>query len=495
MPASELPAFLDGRPKRLLIGGKWVEPRSGKTFPSINPSTGEVIAELAEGETEDVDRAVAAARAAFEGPWGRLRPAERQGLLWALAEAVQAAYDELRLLESLDMGAPIGRRSSSPGPAWEAEVLRYFAGWATKLQGETIPNSAPGSVLAYTVREPVGVVAAIVPWNKPISNAIWKIAPALAAGCTLVLKPAEDAGLAALRIGELLTGVGLPDGVVNIVTGYGHTVGAALAGHPGVDKVAFTGSTAVGQQILRASAGNLKRVTLELGGKSPTVVLADADLSQAVRGAALSVFTNSGQVCCAGTRIFVERPVYDEFVEGLSAFADGLTVGNSLDPQTRIGPLVSQKQLTRVAGYLELGRREGARTTAGGGRIETGQLADGYFIAPTVLVDVQDEMRVVREEIFGPVACVLPFDSLDEVTARANDTTFGLSAGIWTRDVGKAHRLAQQLQAGTVWVNTLLLLDPAVPFGGYKMSGWGREMGQAGLDGYLNRKSIWINTD
>ena len=487
--------FLDGRPKELLIGGEWVPAASGKTFPSVNPSTGQVVAELAEGDAEDANRAVAAARQAFdEGPWRTMKPAQRQSIVWALADAVEANFAELRHLEAVDMGLPIGR-SPGAGAAQAVEVLRYFAGWATKIHGETLPNSMPWSILTYTLKEPVGVVASIIPWNSPISNVLWKVAPVLATGCTMVLKPSEEASLVAVRIGELLADVGLPEGVVNIVTGHGSTVGATLAEHPDVDKVAFTGSTLTGQHIVRAAAGNLKRVTLELGGKSPDVVFADAELRRAVPGAAMGVFANSGQACCAGTRIFVERPIYQDFVDAASEYAGKLKVGNSLDPATRIGPIVSEKQLQRVTGYLDIGREEGARAVAGGERLEDGDLAEGYFVAPTVLVDVDDEMRVAREEIFGPVACVMPFDTIEEVAARSNATNFGLAGGVWTSDVGKAHRLAQELRTGTVWVNTYNLFDPAVPFGGYRMSGWGHECGPDAIDEYLNTKAVWIRTD
>jgi len=487
------PAFLDGHPKQLFIGGEWVPAASGRTFDSINPSTGEVIGQLADGDAADIDRAVAAARRAFEGPWRKFTPAQRQNVLLALAELVDEYVDELRFIDTFDMGAPVSRRRGGSG---SPEGLRYFAGWATKLSGETIPNSLPGSIFSYTLREPVGVVGSIIPWNNPSGMSLTKIAPVLATGCTMVLKPAEQACLSPLRLAELIQEkLDIPPGVINIVTGFGHTAGAALVAHDDVDKVAFTGSSFTGQEIVRAAAGNLKRVTLELGGKSPDVVFADANLELAVPGAGMAVFGNSGQTCVAGSRVFVERPVYEEFIERVSELARSLRVGNSLDPETQIGPLVSQGQLDRVTGYLDSARSEGAQATAGGARIVEGDLAKGYFVAPTVFRDVRDEMRIAREEIFGPVASVLPFDSVDEVARRANNTRFGLGAGCWTRDVSKAHRLAALIQSGSVWVNTYGLMDPAVPFGGYKMSGWGQELGSHSVDEYLSTKAVWINTD
>jgi aldehyde dehydrogenase (NAD+) len=486
--------LLAGGPKKLLIDGKWLPAASGKTFPSINPSNGEVLAELAEGDAPDVELAVAAARRAFEGPWSTMTPSQRQRIMWDFADLIERNREELRVLQVLDMGAPIGHKPA-PGANDPAEVLRYYAGWATKIHGETIPNSVRHSMFSYTLREPVGVVAAIVPWNNPLGNALVKIAPVLAAGCTMVLKPAEEAGLVALRLGELLCELDLPAGVVNIITGFGETAGAALAEHRDVDKVAFTGSSVTGQRIVRAATGNMKRVSLELGGKSPDIVFADADLDKAVPVAAMGVFANSGQACIAGSRIFVERKVYDDFVDGVAKFAGSLKVGPGLDPETQIGPLVSAQQLERVEGYLDLGPKEGVRTVTGGARLREGNLSNGYFIPPTVFADVSDDMRVAQEEIFGPVACMMPFDDVDEVIARSNRTDFGLGSGVWTRDAAKAHRLARSIRAGAVWVNTYGQFDPAMPFGGYKRSGWGSEFGREGLDEYLNLKSVWIDTE
>jgi aldehyde dehydrogenase (NAD+) len=486
------PAFLDGKPKQLFIDGEWLPAQSGKTFDSDNPSTGEVIVQLAEGDSADVDLAVTAARRAFEGPWSRFTPAQRQRVMLKLADLIDEHMDEFTLLDALDMGVPISLGDFGSPPA---DTLRYYAGWPTKIHGETTPNSLSNSLFTYTLKEPVGVVGSIVPWNGPLISALWKMGPVLATGCTMVLKPAEEAGLSPLLLADLVQAAGIPPGVFNVVTGFGETAGAALSGHPDVDKIAFTGSTATGQMIMRAAAGNLKRLTLELGGKSPDVIFADADIDAAVVGAGMGVFGNTGQMCIAGSRVFVERPAYEEFLSKLSTFADSLRVGNSLDPQTQIGPIVSRGQLERVTGYLDVGRSEGARATAGGARLVEGDLANGYFVPPTVFADVHDDMRITQEEIFGPVACVMPFDTIDEVIERANRTPFGLGAGVWTRDVGKVHRMARSIRAGTVWANTYGVVDPALPFGGMKMSGWGNDLGMHSLDDYLYVKAVWIGTE
>jgi aldehyde dehydrogenase (NAD+) len=484
-------SFLTGRPTQLFIDGKWVPAQSEKTFNSINPSTGQIICEVAEGDGADVDDAVAAARRAFEGPWSKFTPQQRQNVMLKFADLIEQNLDELRLIDVVDMGAPIRRTRRSNR---EVESLRYFAGWTTKIHGETVPNSQPGSVFSYTLKEPVGVCASIIAWNGPLGAALAKIAPVLATGCTTVLKPAEEASLTAIRLGELIQELDLPAGVVNIVTG-GEVVGAALAEHHDVDKVAFTGSSGTGQKIVRAAAGNLKRVSLELGGKSPDIIFADANLDAAIAGAANGVFGNSGQVCYAGTRVFVERPIYEEVIARMSDYANALVVGNSQDEETDLGPVVSQAQLDRVSGYISIGKDEGARTAAGGSRRVDGDLENGYFVSPTVFADVDDDMRIAQEEIFGPVAAILPFDSIDEVKRRANLTKFGLGGGVWTRDVGKAHQLAAAINTGVVWVNSYGLTDPAMPHGGTKMSGWGNEFSIHGLDEYLNVKAVWIRTD
>ncbi len=484
-------SFLSDQPKRMLIDGRWVEAIGGKTFKAINPATGEVLATVAEADREDIERAVKAARQAFHGAWAKVKPAERQRLLLRLADLLDANAAELAELETLNNGMPITMAKPTIGRV--TDLLRYYAGWATKIHGETIETSVPGEFFTYTLREPVGVVGAIVPWNSPLVTATWKLAPALAAGCTVVLKPAEQTPLTTLRMGELILEAGFPAGVINICPGFGPTAGAALAEHPDVDKIAFTGEYLTGQSIVKASAGNLKRVTLELGGKSPDIVFADADLDQAVPGAAWGIFRLSGQVCCAGSRLFVEQRVYDRFLSNMAEHASKIRVGNGMDPETQMGPLISKEQLERVTGYLKAGKEEGAKPVIGGSRLEGGDYTKGFFVAPTIFDHVQPGMRIAREEIFGPVLTAIPFRDLDEVVSLSNRTHYGLAGGVWTRDVRKAHRVAKALQAGVVWVNCYNVFDAAMPFGGYKMSGYGRESGVHALESYTQVKSVWMN--
>jgi aldehyde dehydrogenase (NAD+) len=477
----------------MFIDGKEVPSASGKTFNTINPATGQVLAQVAQGAAEDIDRAVRAARRAFEGPWRQWKPQDRQLAMLRLAELVEKHYDELAMLDTLDLGAPIAR--TMLGRKRAGALLRYYGGLAVSTHGETIDSSfMPGESLTYTLKEPVGVVGAINPWNGPIGMAIWKLCPVLASGCTVVLKPSELAPLSPLRLAQLCAEAGIPDGVVNVVTGLGDA-GAALAEHPGVDKIAFTGSTEVGRKIVRASAGNLKRLSMELGGKSANIVFADANLELAVPGSAMAVYMNSGQICSAGTRLFVQRPIYEEFVERVAEFAKSLRVGDPLDPQTQMGPLVSAEQLDRVCSYMQIGKDQGARAMAGGERLTAGDLANGYFVPPTLFVDVNDDMRIAREEIFGPVAAVLPFDTVEEAISRGNDSEYGLGGGVWTSDLSNAHRVSKGLRTGTVWVNCYQVLDPAVPFGGYKMSGFGRESGNEHIQEFLETKAVMIKYD
>ena len=481
------PAFLDGTVKGLFIDGQSRPALSGRSFETSNPATGEVLARVAQAGPEDIALAVASARRAFEGEWGRMKPFDRQALMLKLADLVDRHYDELALLDTLDMGAPLSR--TTMGRRRSVGMLRFYAGQATTIQGDTIANSVAGEFFSYTLKEPVGVVGAINPWNAPAGLAIWKMGPVLATGCTMVLKPAEQAPLSPLRLAELVMEAGFPPGVVNVVAGYGDA-GAALVEHPGVDKIAFTGSTEVGQKIMRAAAGTLKKLSMELGGKSPDIVFADADLDAAVPGAAMAVFSNTGQICSAGTRLYVQRPVYEEFVQRVAAHARALRVGDPLDPQTQLGPVVSAEQLDRVTGYLALGAEQGARAVTGGQRMMHGSLAQGFFVEPTVFADVKDDMRIAREEIFGPVISAMPFDTLDEVVARANDSSYGLGSGVWSRDVNTIHQVAHRLRTGTVWANCYQVMDPAVPFGGYKMSGFGRESGVEHVREYLQTKSV-----
>ena len=498
-PAStppEVASFL-AREHGLLIGGRWRPSRSGQTIESVNPATGLPLATLARGSQTDVDNAVAAARAALADPaWRDITPLRRGALLRRLAELVEEHAEELALIESLDNGKPV-TVARAVDVRTTAKLFDYFAGWPSKFEGATIPLSPRDGlrILNYTVHEPVGVVGAIVPWNFPMSMASWKLAPALAMGNTVVLKPAEETSLSTLRLAELVEQAGFPPGVVNVVTGYGNIVGAALAAHHGVDKIAFTGSTQIGRVVTMAALGNMKKVSLELGGKSPHIVLPDADPVAVAAAAADGIFFNQGQTCTAGSRLYVHSDIYDDVMSALLDRARGIVVGPGHEPATQMGPLVSARQLATVTSYVESGLAQGAVLATGGGRpAGLGEAySGGYFLEPTVLTETTHAMRVVREEIFGPVLAVMRWTEVDDLIAMANDTPYGLSAGLWTHDLAKAHRIAAAIKAGTVWINCYNLTDPASPFGGYKQSGWGREMGRGVLEQYSETKSVWVN--
>ncbi|TYR80849.1 aldehyde dehydrogenase family protein [Priestia megaterium] len=480
--------FLQGV-KQLYINGQWVDSVSGKTFQTVNPATGEKLADIAEANSEDIDRAVRAAREAFDnGPWTKLAAAERSRLIYKLADLMEENKLELAQLDTLDNGKPIRETSNADIPL-AIEHFRYFAGWATKIVGQTIP--VQGSYFNYTRHEPIGVVGQIIPWNFPLLMAAWKLGAALASGCTIVLKPAEQTPLSALYLAQLAEEAGFPKGVLNIVPGYGKTAGEPLVNHPLVDKVAFTGSTEVGKSIMRQASETLKRVTLELGGKSPNIILPDADLSKAVPGALNGIMFNQGQVCCAGSRLYVQKGLYDNVVADLVAQSKVIKQGNGLLEETTMGPLVSEQQQKRVKTYIDKGIEEGAEVLTGGNI----PFDKGYFVEPTIFADVNHSMTIAREEIFGPVVAAMPFDDLDDLIAKANDSTYGLAAGVWTQDLKKAHYIAHGLKAGTVWVNCYNAFDAASPFGGYKQSGIGREMGSYALENYTEVKSVWINMD
>jgi acyl-CoA reductase-like NAD-dependent aldehyde dehydrogenase len=478
-------------PGRLLIDGQWAEARSGKTFATVNPADESVITQVAEAGLEDVDAAVAAGRRALEsGPWPKMSAADRGKILWRMGELILERLPHLALLETLDTGKTLFDSGKIEIPM-AAQIFQFYAGAATKIAGRT-PSSRSDAFL-FTLKEPVGVVAAIVPWNFPFLLSSWKVAPALAAGCCVILKPASQTPLTALELGRIGLDGGLPSGVLQILPGAGSGAGTALVRHPGVDKVAFTGSTEVGKTILREAAATLKRVTVELGGKSPNIVFADADQEAAIRGAFNGIFYNKGEVCAAGSRLFVEKSIHDSVVAQLAERADAIVLGDPRDKSTRMGPVVSAGQMDNVLGYIASGKSDGARIVAGGRRASEINGGRGYFVRPTVFDGVTPDMKIAREEIFGPVLSVLPFDDTNDVVAKANGTIYGLAAGVWTRDIAKAHKVARAIRAGTVWVNSYNLYDPSLPFGGFKQSGFGRDLGLEAIDGYLETKSVWID--
>jgi aldehyde dehydrogenase (NAD+) len=484
------PEFLSNPNKRHFIDGKWRAPASGETIETFNPADGTVLALLARGRKEDVDAAVVAARRAFEGPWSRFTPHQRQAVMLKAADVLEQNFEELALLESLDMGAPISRsRSLMEGLR---KTITFFASQAMNWTGSTIPNSLAGQVTTLTLKSPVGVVGGIIPWNAPLISMWWVIGGALATGCTAVIKSAEDASLTTLRTAELLCEAGVPSGVINVVTGYGAEAGAALAAHPDVNRIAFTGSTATGREIIKASAVNVKRLHLELGGKSPDIVFADADLDRAVAGAAMGVFTNSGQVCSAGTRVFVQRSIQEEFAARIVDFSKKIKVGNPMDPEVQLGPIVSKRQLDRVMDYVEVGSKEGAALEFGGNRLG-GELSSGFFIEPTVFNNVNNNMRIAREEIFGPVASIIPFDTEEDALRLANDTDYGLGGGVWTNSVRTMSKMMHGIKTGKLWINCYGLADPAIGFSGYKYSGYGMKGGHGHVEGFLHEMSVYIN--
>ncbi len=490
-PAQPLGAATDVRRYQLFINGRFTDSRSGKTFESISPHDRSVVAVVAEADKADVDEAVAAARAAYAGPWSAMLPGERAKILHRMGDLLEARAMELGQLESLDMGGPVFLTSGMAMMA--AEVFRYWAGWATKIHGFTSPSMTPGEFLGYTLREPVGVVGGITPWNGPLIMATWKTAPALACGNTVVLKPAEHTPMTAMELAKIAAEAGLPEGVLNVVPGFGPTAGAALASHPGVDKIAFTGEHVTGRLIVQMSASNLKTVTLELGGKSPHIIFDDVDLDTAVANALFGLYMNTGQICSAGTRLLVQESMYDAFVERFVERARRIAIGNPLDFATRMGPLVSEEQLRKVQRYVEIGKKEGATLRTGGGQPTDPALAKGFYFEPTVFTDVDNRMQIAQEEIFGPVGCVIRFRDEDDAVRIGNDVIYGLAAGVQTRDVKRAHRLARRLQAGTVWINTWHKIETNSPFGGYKLSGYGRENGPTMIEHLTRLKQVWVD--